>query len=565
MSVRRVATAATFVIGSAVPLVAVTATAAVAAPGIHGSLCNPPADTVGPVVTQVTFGQPTIDLDGSRAQTVTVTAADTSGNGAPSGVARVSLFVRGNRYGATPKLALTSGTPASGQWTGQFVVSKYAHPGTYSLGEIDVIDAAGNEQNYLGYGKTPEGPNALSLHPADDPTFTVTGTPAKRPVKHPGAVKSFTFSPDSVNTKTAPKHARVTAHFTGAQPEHVSVRFENDKDAGKVRPVFLSAGLHRHGREWSGSLRVPQWLGTRVLQANLFAQYGPDYRPRYRNYDAAHLHKLNLPSKLAVVSGVDRKAPTLTSLSLSPDPIDSTAGAQLVTVTAQAADAKSGVRFIEVDANIHHGVNGLAGGTYPHAAAGIGFLSSDYLHVRLKQTANGDWVGTTKVKRCVPSGTYKLTAYVGDKANNQRGYSTKDLAKAGLTSTVDVTSKRGDVVAPYVFSAATVVANNQLVLNFSEGVANVDTSTLSVYPLSPQSSRFTTPADVTGITCYHGKSEVACSGSGGLVTTAVLSLDLDSGKKYQVYANLNQVTTQLTDGNGNPMDWNYDATEVLGA
>jgi hypothetical protein len=155
-----------------------------------------------------------------------------------------------------------------------------------------------------------------------------------------------------------------------------------------------------------------------------------------------------------------------------------------------------------------------------------------------------------------------------DVANNGRDYSRKGLAKKalandGITSSVHVTSEHGDAVAPYVYSAASDVANNQLDLDFSEGVANVDTSTLTVYPLSPKSSRFTSPATIDSITCYHDTSTVDCHGSGGLVTSATLMLDhLHAGTTYAVYANLNQVTTQLTDGNGNPMTWRNSATVI---
>jgi hypothetical protein len=44
-----------------------------------------------------------------------------------------------------------------------------------------------------------------------------------------------------------------------------------------------------------------------------------------------------------------------------------------------------------------------------------------------------------------------------------------------------------------VYSAATYGADSELFLNFSEGVANVKASTLTVYPLSPARSRFATP------------------------------------------------------------------------
>jgi hypothetical protein len=560
--IRRAATAATVLIGTAVPFLAVSGTAA-AAPGVSGSLCSPPADTIAPVVSQVTFGHPTVDLNtGSRVQTVTVTASDTSGSGDPSGVARV--FVRGSNFG-TPKLKLASGTPASGDWTGRFVVSKYAHPGTYSISEIDVFDAAGNEQDYPGSGGTPESPNALSLHPADDPTFTVTGTPATPPRKQPGTLTAFSFSPTSVDTKASAHHVQVVARFTGAEPSHVSVRFSDDPDAGNVRPLYLWAVLRRHHKKWSGSVRVPRWIDTRDMRANLFVSYGPDYHPQVRNVGPKRLHRLHIPNKLHIVSSVDLRPPTLTSLSVSPSSIDSTAGAEQVTVTATATDARSGVRSIQVSGTIRHGANGVAAGSYPHA--GIGFLSSDGFAVRLKKTPSGKWVGVTKIKKCVPSGTYKLTATLEDVATNGRDYSRKGLAKkalatAGITSKVHVTSEHGDAVAPYVYSAASDVANNQLDLDFSEGVVNVDTSTLTVYPLTPKSSRFTSPATIDSITCHHDTSTVACDGSAGLVTTAKLSLDLHAGTTYAVYANLNQVTTQLTDGNGNPMAWKNSATVI---
>lgn len=568
MKLGRPAIAATVLIGCALPLAAETAATA-ASPGASTahSLCAPPADTVGPVVTQVTFGRPTIDLDsGSRVQSVTVTASDSSGNGDPSGVVRVELDVRGNRFASSPKLVLTSGTPVSGEWTGQFVVSKYAHAGTYSIDYLLALDAAGNRQEYSGYGKVAQGPNALSLHPADDPSFTVTGTPAKRPpLKPAGNLSDFSFSPSSVNTTSSTRSVRVTARFTGATPDRVYVVFYSAKRSKHTRSVYLPARLHNHHGDWVGTVVVPQWIGKQVVAPSLSVEYGRGYRPHSRRYNAHRLHQLHFASKLAVVSGVDTTKPSLKSVAFTPSSIDSTTGTETVTVTAKATDTGSGVRAIDVFGGIRHGINGVASGAYPLGAAGIGYLSSDNFHARLTKTANGDWVGTTRVRQCVPSGTYKLNVSLRDGADNSRFYSTKQLAKAGITSTVDVTSKHGDIEAPYVYSAATYGAESRVFLNFSEGVANVSTSTLAVYPLSPSSSRFTTPATVTAITCANGTDTVDCSGSGsgGLVTSAALTVsDLKPGKDYAIYANLDQVTPQLIDGNGNAVDWNYQAAQV---
>jgi hypothetical protein len=555
--------------GCVLPVAAQTAASAVVSSGASAagrSLCAPPADTVGPTITKVTFGKASIDLDsGSRVQTITASATDTSGNGAPSGVERTVLLIRGNRYFAFVKLALTSGTAASGDWTGRFEVSKYARAGTYSIYELSATDAAGNEQDYTGYSKVPDGPNALSLHPADNPTFTVTGTPAKRPVGKPsGKLTAFAFHPSQVDTTSSPRRVHFTAHFNGAAPQRVFVELNSAKKSRHTQFVYLRAKLHhRHGK-WSGALRVPQWLGKQTLEPFVNAQYGSGYRPRTRDYDGAKLRRLHAPTKLTVISALDRTRPTLMSLSFAPSSIDSTTGAEKVTVTAKATDTGSGVKNIDVDGGIRHGLNGVAAGLYPFGSAGVGFLSSDSFHVRLKQTSNGDWVGTTTVRQCVPSGTYKLNVTLRDVAGNYHFYSTKGLAKAGITSTVDVTSKHGDVAPPYVYSAATYGADHELFLNFSEGVMNVNTSSMTVYPLSPSSSRYTKPADVSDMTCSNGTHQVDCSGSAGLVTSAVLTVPaFKPGKKYDVFANLNQVEPQLTDGNGNPMQWNDRQAEVL--
>lgn len=567
MTLARLVLATILVAGGGLPVALSSAAAASGVPRAH-SLCAPPDDTVGPVATKIRFSKSTIDLDkGPRAERVVVKASDTSGRGAASGVARIFLEIHGNRFYKGIRLHRTSGTRTSGTWTGRFTVSKYARPGTYSIGFLFVTDRAGNEQDYAGYGKVAEGPNSLSLHPALDATFRVTGTPAQHPPRKPsGKLSDFRFTPTEVNTTASERRVRVNAKFAGAQPVRVYVEFDSVKKSEHTHFVFLHKMLHRQRGTWTGSVLVPRWLGKQTVAASVNAQFGQRHRPRFRQYDSDQLQALGFPGKLTIISGVDHSRPVLKSISFSPNRINSTTGPERVTVTARATDTGSGVRAIDITGSIRHGINGVESGDYPRAAAGIGYLSSDDFRVRLKQTANGDWVGTTTIRQCVPSGTYKLSAELRDAAGNYHFYSTKKLAKKHLKSTVKVTSKHGDVEAPYVFSGATLLFENGLILNFSEGVANVNTSTLTVYPMSPAKSRFTKPAAISGIACYHGKRSVDCSGSAGLVTSAVLTVPgLKEGKKYQVYGNQNQVVPQLTDGNRNPMDWNNSAVEVQGS
>lgn len=531
----------------------------------HRNLCNPPADSVAPTITKVVFGRSTIDLDhGSRTQVVHVYASDASDAGAPSGVKRVDLEIHGNRFYSGVRLTLTAGTPADGTWSGRFTVSKYAHPGTYAIDYLSVIDAARNEQDYPTYGSVPQGPDDLSLHPADNPTFTVTGTPATRPPGTPaGTLRDLSLTPSTVDTTAAPRHVHVTARFTGPQPSTVYVTLTHLTKARGARFVYLTRKLARSGAQWLGAVRIPRWLGDQKLDAQLEASWSRHFRPRNRSYDADRLRQLHLDSSVTVTSGVDRSKPKLTSVRFSHATIDSTTGPATVTVTAHATDVGSGVRAIRITGGIHHGINGVAGGDYPFAASGVGFLSDDDFSVRLHRGTDGGWVGTTTVPKCVPSGTYKLQAEVRDGADNDHFYSTRQLAKAGVTSTVDVTSQHGDIVSPYVYSAATYGAEKSLFLNFSEGVANVDTSTLTVFPLAPRSTRYTHTAAISNIVCANGSDVVDCSGSGGLVTSAKLTVPgLQPGRQYTVYANLHQTAPQLVDGNGNAMDWNGQATEV---
>lgn len=570
MTIGRTTLSAVLVLGSITAAAAAAspagaAPAATAAARHHRNLCNPPADSVAPVVTKVVFGRSTIDLNhGSRTQLVRVHASDVSDEGTASGVKRVTIQIHGNRFYGGVKLTLTSGTTADGTWSGRITVSKYAHPGTYSVDYLGATDAAGNDQYYPGYSSVPQGPDDLSLHPADDPTFTVTGTPATPPPGKPaGTLNAFTITPGTVDTTSAPRRVHVRARFAGAQPAAVSVTLADLTKRRGARFVYLEGKLHRTGGRWLGTVRVPRWLGDEKLDAQLEATWSRHFRPRYRSYDADRLRRMHLDSSVAVVSGIDRSKPRLTSLRFSPPTIDSTAGPAQVTVTAHAADIGSGVRAIEVNGGIHHGLNGVAGGDYPFASAGIGFLSEDDFSVRLHPAADGSWVGTTTVPKCVPSGTYKLDVQVRDGADNTRYYSTKQLANAGLKSTVDVTSQHGDIVAPYVYSAATYGAEQALFLNFSEGVAHVDASTLTVFPLAPRSTRYSHTAPIADIVCANGTDVVDCSGSGGLVTSAKLTVPgLKPGRQYTVYANLGQAIPQLADGNGNAMDWNEQATEV---
>jgi hypothetical protein len=105
-----------------------------------------------------------------------------------------------------------------------------------------------------------------------------------------------------------------------------------------------------------------------------------------------------------------------------------------------------------------------------------------------------------------------------------------------------------------------------ITLDFTEGVKNVTDSTLAVFARAPASTRFQAPLSISNVVCSDGTGTVACTGNGGLVTSAVLTVpDVAAGQDYEVWANQGSVTSQLTDGAGNPLDWSYQAADVTGS
>jgi hypothetical protein len=547
MKFSRVAIAATFLIGCAVPLAAAPGVAA-SAPAVSrasSKLCAPPADTVAPAVTRVTFGRKSIDLDsGSRVQTIRATASDTSGHGAASGVARVNVVIESGGYARSLDLRLTSGTATSGHWTRKFAVSRYVSNERFWIEDLTAYDAAGNHHYYPSSRRFLDSPSALSLNPADNPKFTVTGK--TQPYENAGRLTSFTLSRTKVNPTRSVQRIRAGATFAGNEPKSLKLLVGTvPRNRPDVHDLDLTIAMERHHGAWSGVVRVPPGIGSQVLRPVIQSTFGARTDPTEGGYDWHQLHDLGFPSKITVVSRRDTTAPHITSLDVVRHPM-SEDGAMRVTLTAKATDTGSGVHQIGLAGHISGGVNGAPTGDY--YLNGYGYLSHYYFLAELKKTTGNTWVGDLTFRPCLPSGTYRLRISVADFGDN---FST-------IRRTVDVTTKHGDTFAPWITTFTYGTTTPTLRLDFTEGVANVNTSTLTLYRLSPRETRYQTPTKITAITCTHGAKPVACDGSdpNGLVESATLTVpDFDSsyGTGYELWANQHQVTPQLVDGNGNPM------------
>jgi hypothetical protein len=561
-------------IGSAVLLPLIAAAPAVAAV----NLCGHPADTVPPGIASLTFSSPTVDTThGPTSMTLTVAANDTATSNPGSGVKHLEAGLTGPHNSFVDvKFRRASGTTDNGVWTGVAAFSDKDWPGTYQLRDVSINDAAGNYQDYPGYGTSAASPTAISLQTGWDSQLILTGpTPvtSKPPTSPAGTLSAFGVSPSTVNTTTSTKRVEVTARLGGHQPRAVFVNFVRAPESGKSsRFLNLRARLRLVHHSWRGHFTVPRWVGDLTLKGNVEAEFDAGYKPRYRDYSSTALKARGFASTVAITSTVDVTAPRLTGLTFTPGAVDTTTGKQTVAVTAAATDTGSGVKQIEIGfaKNSDVGIVFSAGSNEQGATAASGFgglgefEDGGNVNVRLTRTG-AQWTGTATFRECVPVGKWHVSASVIDNAGNDGYVSGKKLTKLGFASTLQVAAAPQYVFDPVVTAATAAGAYHQITLDFDEGVENLTTSNLTAYAASPADTRYQKQLPITAIACSNGKAIIDCSGSGGLVTSAVLTIpDVTGGRNYEVWADLDATTAQITDAGGLCVSWQYPIAQVKG-
>jgi hypothetical protein len=566
---RRIAVAAVAivtVVGPGLTAVASASSSAAASPpstaaSAGPNLCAPPKDTVPPVITAVTFSTKPVSLNvGTRQVMFTAHATDTSGGGVASGVRQIGLSISGPREGARVVLARTGGTGTAGTWKGVLTIPRNGPAGRWTLREVRAVDGAGNHQTYDNYSTQAQAPTDIGLQPGWDTSFEVTGVDPSTPPKLPaGHLVGLTLSSHDVDSRAGARTVRVIASFSRPQPTVVGIIFL-PVHRSDFRLNFQTLLHHTTGHSWVARIPVGRWIGSGKSRAQLYAGYGARVTPAGRTYDPASLRALHLHPGLTVHGHLDTTPPTPTTLRFSPAAVDTTSGPKSLTVHATETDAQSGVELIRVGLTINRSAGTPSRGRYPYP--GIGFRQDATVTVNLHRNGS-DWVGTTTIPRCVPNGKWRTSILTVDKAENEHFYTSKALTKAGLPGTVTVASNPGDTEPPYVMNATASIGDHTIALDFTEGVENVTPSTLTVFPLSPVATRFVKTTPISAITCQYGATDTACDGSGGLVTSAVLTVPgLRLGHRYQVWANPHSITSQLTDGTGNPMPWEFAGADV---
>ena len=414
MAVRRVAvvTAAALL----TPLVAWTA-APPASGGVQvlgaapASRCYPSTDNGDPVLTGLDVSPREVDArSGTQQVRFRVTAVDTGGPGAPTGVVGGAVYVS---FDGTDSWNLfTRLEPESpGVLTGDLaILEQYATATRYLA--VDLEDANGNLTHY-----TTDDIAALGI-------ATTFHTTARGPDTRSPRVTAVKLSTRTVDTRTRPSGFRIRVHATddfGVAGIRVWLWGSPVRSSGgRLR---LVSGTRTDG-DWAGRVRVPMWQGTGTAK---LAVELTDETGRGRFYGPRKLTAIEQPGTVRVVSRDEPEPPRVEVRSASPSTVDlSTTGASLV-VRARVTDRGSGVRRAAVSIRGPESADGNSG-----LDARMSLASGD--------RRAGTWTATVPLDPChETAGRYTVTVFAWDAAEGDY-----------TTSRQKVTVVNTDIVRPSV-------------------------------------------------------------------------------------------------------------------
>ena len=296
-------------------------------------------DTTPPSVTGLALSPTSVDVTtGPKSVLVTMTATDDL-----SGVKFVTVTFTSPHVSQTQFafLSLSGGTATNGTFTGNATIPQYADNGTWNISSVFIGDNAGNSINI---------PNStLTTIAGVATTLPVTSVPD---TQAPTVVGMPTFSPNPINVSAGDQTLTMTFAITDdvsgvdfskifsfamtlQSPTGIQHQYISKNDFSKISGTTLSG-------TWQVTHVMPQYseAGTwSIASLTLFDAAG-----NQRNVSLFGASQL--PAQFTVTSSPqDTAAPTLTSFEFTPKFIDTSAGAQNVTVTLNATDDLSGVDF----------------------------------------------------------------------------------------------------------------------------------------------------------------------------------------------------------------------------
>ncbi len=277
----------------------------------------------------------------------------------------------------------------------------------------------------------------LAFGVAPSPAEAVDSTDVTGDITAPQVV-SFTVTPGSADVTSADGRfdvrLRVTDDLSGVDQLMLS-RSSLDRTIAYGIGLTLTSG-DAHDGIWTGSFSVPKGAPAGRYPFHL------SVADRVRNgqsLDDAELARRGLASGIDVTDAApDASAPTIVSIAVSPDPVDTRGGAATATVTARVRDGGSGVDGAAVFLSPP---NHQSGGQVAQLAL-VGGTAAD-----------GTWRGSTTLPDHTRAGQWTFEIRAQDRLDNERSMDADALRSAGLPSSFGVLSNE-DATPPTIFSVA---------------------------------------------------------------------------------------------------------------
>jgi hypothetical protein len=366
------------------------------------------SDTQAPQLLSLTVGPP-VDVSAGAAVVVVSAHLTDDLSGVASGTLAVNRPVAGNSPPGGP-LTRVSGTPLDGVFQWSVSIPQFSAAGIYELA-LTVFDASGNGLTYLHEALGEAGfPNTLQ----------VTGTSDTQAPQ----LLSLSFSPPSVDVSGGPTvvvaSARMTDDRSGVGSAILSVNRSGPGNSPQAGPVTLVSGTPLDGVfQWS--LTIPQYS---VSGSYPVAVVIADASGNRRTYLEDELADDGFPNEIQVSGTSDTQAPQLLSLSVGP-PVDVSAGAAVVVVSARLTDDLSGVASGTLAVNRPVAGNSPPGGPLTRVSG---------------TPLDGVFQWSVSIPQFSAAGTYELALTVIDASGNRLSYLHEALGAAGFPNTLQVTA-----------------------------------------------------------------------------------------------------------------------------
>lgn len=407
-------------IGSGLTLTDNFGNAATVTTGLGGATVTVHAsfDSTKPTLTSLTLDRTAVDVsDGPKTVRVTLKAGD-----AASGVASGDVTFTSDDGNWTPDAELSptpvAGDVNNGTWTADV---PFDTAGTYTLSQVDLIDAQGNALTLCTPAVAPDpyDPSPDSDCDGPQPAAAVTVTSPDDTVGP--TMSGFTIGPATATTGYQGA-ARVDGVFTVADATSgfagATVTLVNGSNP---MSIYLSAYDLAGGTTRAGTVAFSHYFD--VSDAGTWTVSSVEVDDLAGN---ATTYTTGLGSVTVVTTRNDTAAPVISGLSVTPNPVTTTSGAQTATVTATITDAQPGM----VGSGVKDATVTLASPSGARTDVTLDTLVAG-------NSVTGSWTGTITIGQYDEAGSWTaVAASVTDLALLERDYPAGAAPLPGASFTV---------------------------------------------------------------------------------------------------------------------------------